>query len=100
MTISLTDSFSIARLCHSPIPRHAAVLLVALAWSNFAFCGEIHDAAEKGDLEKVRGLLKDNPALVFSKDREGRTPLILAVDYRHFGFHSTSRNTRRWWPCC
>ena len=37
---------SFSRFCHSPIPRRAAVLLVALAWSSLAFCGEIHDAAE------------------------------------------------------
>ena len=64
-----------SRLCHSPIPRRAAVMLVALAWSSLAFCGEIHDAAKDGDLEKVKALLKDNPDLVFSKDNDGATPL-------------------------
>jgi len=65
----------------------AAAMLVALAWTSLAFGGEIHDAAEKGNLEKAKALLKDNPALVFSKDREGRTPLLLAVNYREFGFY-------------
>jgi len=38
-------SRSFSRFCHSPIPRRAAVVLVALAWSSLAFGGEIHDAA-------------------------------------------------------
>ena len=47
-----------SRLCHSPILRLAAVMLVALAGSSLAFGGEIHDAAKAGDLEKVKALLK------------------------------------------
>jgi len=61
------------RLCSSPIRRRAAVLLVALAWSSLAFCGEIHQAARIGDLAKVEALLKDNPDLVFAKDKGGDT---------------------------
>jgi ankyrin repeat protein len=53
--------------------------MVALAWSSLAFCGEIHDAAKSGDLEKVKALLKGNPNLVFSKDTNGRTPLHCAA---------------------
>ncbi len=34
-----------SRLGHPPIPRRAAVMLLALAWSSLAFSGEIHDAA-------------------------------------------------------
>jgi ankyrin repeat protein len=56
-----------------------AVFLVVLAWSSLAFCGEIHDAAAAGDLEKVKALLKANPDLVFSKDNQGNTPLHRAV---------------------
>jgi ankyrin repeat protein len=64
------------RFCHSPIPRRAAVLLVALAWSSLSFCGEIHDAAKSGDVEKVKTLLKGNPDSVSSKDEHnGATPL-------------------------
>jgi len=71
---------SFSRLCHSLIPRCAAVTLVALAWSSLAFCGEIHDAVKRGDLEKVKALLKDNPNLVFSKDdSHGATPLHIAA---------------------
>jgi hypothetical protein len=45
-----------------------AVTLVALAWGNLAFCGEIHDAAKAGDLDKVKALLNANPNLISSKD--------------------------------
>jgi len=74
--------FFVNRFCHSPIFR-AAVVIVAFAWSNLAFCGEIHDAAENGNLEKVKALLKDNPDLVFSKDTNGTTPLNCAVERGH-----------------
>ena len=74
-----THSF-FSRFCHSPIPRRAAVLLVALAWSSLSFCGEIHDLAKSGDLEKVKALLKGNPDSVSSKDENyGATPLHFAA---------------------
>jgi ankyrin repeat protein len=65
--------------------RCAAVMLVALSWSSLAFCGEIHDAARDGNLEKVKALIKNNPDLVFSKDDKynGQTPLHAAVLNRH-----------------
>jgi hypothetical protein len=50
-------------------------MLIALAWSSLAFCGEIHDAIRNGDLARVQALLKDNPDLANSKDRGGRTAL-------------------------
>ncbi len=71
--------FFFSRLSHSPIPRLAVVMLVALALCRPAFSGPIHDAARNGDLEKVRALLKDNPDLVFSKDDNGKTPLHMAA---------------------
>jgi ankyrin repeat protein len=73
----------VSRLCHSPISRLAAIVLVALAWSSPAFCGEIHDAAKGGDLEKVKALLKDNSDLVNSKDDNGNTPLLWAATKGH-----------------
>jgi hypothetical protein len=48
-----------------------------------AFGQEIDDAAQNGDLEKVKALLKDNPDLVSSKDKWGRTPLHLAARNGH-----------------
>ena len=66
-----------SRRGYSPIPRRAACLLGALAWSSLAFGGEIHDAAKAGDLEKVKAVLKDNPDLVFSKDTRWRYAVAL-----------------------
>jgi len=54
---------------------YSVVLLFAMAWSNIAFCGEIHDAAKAGDLEKVKALLIANPDLVSSRDENGATAL-------------------------
>jgi|WetSurMetagenome_2_1015567.scaffolds.fasta_scaffold80716_1 uncharacterized protein len=59
--------------------RLTSVLLIVLGWSIPAFCGEIHDAARSGDLEKVKMLLNDNPELVSSKDDFGQTPLHKAM---------------------
>lgn len=59
------------------------ILLVGLAWSNFAFCGEIHDAVQIGDQAKVKVLLKANPDLVSSKDDKGWTPLHYAAKSGH-----------------
>jgi cytohesin len=80
---AMNTRFFFGRLCHSSILRRAAVMLVTLSWSSFAFCGEIHDAAKSGDLEKVKALLKDKPNLVFSKDKKGDTPLLVAVKFGH-----------------
>lgn len=55
-----------------------ALLIFALAVSatTGALWGEeIHDAARKGDLEKVRSLVEANAGLVNLKDQDGRTPL-------------------------
>jgi len=64
----------------SLISFRAALILFVLAWSNLAFCGEIHDAAKVGDLEKVKALLKDNPELVSNRDTNflNYTPLHYA----------------------
>jgi ankyrin repeat protein len=72
--------------CH--LRRHrilccAALAILALAWTSLAFCGEIHDAAAKGDLEKVKALLKDNPKLVSSRDATGETALSWAANQCH-----------------
>jgi len=66
------------------------ISLVALAWSNLALGGDIFDAADTGDLERVRSLLRINPDLVFSNDYNtgrnvstGMTPLHRAARYGH-----------------
>lgn len=56
----------------------AAMLALSLA-SRVALCGPIHDAARKGDQAKVVALLKQNPELVFSRDKFGNTPLHVAA---------------------
>lgn len=63
----------------APISQFVLVAIIALAMISPAFCGEIHDAAADGDLAKVKALLTVNPALVSSKDINGRTPLHLAA---------------------
>jgi len=63
------------RRFRSPIFRLAAVMLVVLGRSSLAYCDEIHKAVQRGDLEQVAALLKDNPDLVFSKTSTGQTPL-------------------------
>src|SRR5208283_397663 len=80
---TMNTMHSFCRRCYSIIPRLAAVMLVALAWSGLAFCGEIHDAAQSGDIAKVASLLKDNPDLVFSKGDNGATPLHNAAGKGH-----------------
>ena len=70
---------------YSRIPRRAAVMLATLAMCGLASCGRnhdlgrIHDAAQRGDLKTVKALLKGHPALVFSKDDVGNTPLHYAA---------------------
>src|SRR5471032_627403 len=55
-----------------------------LVWSNTALLGgEIHTAAARGDVEKVKALLADNPDLVSSQDEHGWTPLYFAAASGH-----------------
>jgi len=61
----------------------SAVVLVALVWSSPALCGQIHDAAANGDVEKVRALLQDDPGLIASRDDKGDTPLHRAAQNGH-----------------
>ncbi len=54
-----------------------------LVWSNLASGGEIHSAAMRGDVEKVKALLAADPDLVASKDEHGWTPLYFAAASGH-----------------
>jgi hypothetical protein len=68
--------------------RLGLALLITLPWSSPALCGEIHYAAQIGDLAKVEALLKVYPRLVFSMDIAGRktlgpTPLHVAAVHGH-----------------
>ena len=61
--------------------RVATVVLAALACAIPAFCSEINKAIEKGDLEKVKALLKADPDLITKKGGGilNQTPLQDAV---------------------
>ena len=47
--------------------------------------GNIHDAARDGKLGQVKALIKDNPDLALSRDKNGQTPLHAAVIGGHKG---------------
>ena len=46
---------------------------------SLSYAAEIHQAAQAGDLVKIRELLEKDPALVNAKDENGRTPLHWAA---------------------
>jgi ankyrin repeat protein len=76
----------LSRFCHSRILHRAAVLLVALACSGLTGCtttSAVHEASKNDDLGTVKRLLKDNPSLVSSQDKEGDTPLYTAAFWGH-----------------
>jgi ankyrin repeat protein len=89
----MTISFLLGRFFHYFKSCLLALVLFTLAWSSHscqsknhsvAYNGEIYGAVNAGDLAKVKLLLKENPQLVFSRDRDGMTPLIMAiVQYRN-----------------
>src|ERR1017187_4975811 len=67
------------------------IVLFILGSPKSAWCGEIHKAAQDGDLEKIKALLKNNPDLISAKDDRstnfftftGYTPLHLAANGGH-----------------
>lgn len=65
------------------VPFIISVLLLTLFGGKLGHAGEIHDAAAKGDIEKVATMLKANPDLVSSKDTNGWTPLNRAAKKGH-----------------
>jgi len=54
------------------------MLLLLLGGSTGAFCAPIHDAARKGDVNKIKALLQVDPKLVADQDKNGDTPLHVA----------------------
>ena len=64
---------------YRPVKRLALVAVLALACGAFAFGGPIHDAARKGDANKVKALLQQDPKLLNDKDKNGDTPLHVAA---------------------
>ncbi|HWE50573.1 MAG TPA: TonB family protein [Bryobacteraceae bacterium] len=55
------------------------VILLLMVAVIPAICGEIHDAAARGDVERVRVLLQTDPSLISSLDATGQTPLHSAA---------------------
>jgi ankyrin repeat protein len=54
------------------------VMALLLAGSTAALCGPIHEAARKGDANKIKALLQADPKLVADRDKNGDTPLHVA----------------------
>lgn len=46
-----------------------------IAFGGQGFAEEIHELAQKGNLEGVKALIEQNPKLVNARDKDGRTPL-------------------------
>ena len=46
-----------------------------ISFGGRTFADEIHDFAQKGELESVISLIEQNPELVNARDKDGRTPL-------------------------
>jgi ankyrin repeat protein len=57
------------------------VLIVSIIAASLVFSDEIHEAAKKGDLDKIQKILDEHPDLLDSPDRSGFTPLHWAVIY-------------------
>ena len=54
------------------------MLVLLFGGSTAALCGPIHDAARKGDANKIKALLQADPKLVADRDKNGDTPLHAA----------------------
>ena len=57
----------------------AALVVAVMGWCAAIQGAEIHDAAELGDLEKVKACLAKDPAQINATDAKGRTALDCAV---------------------
>src|SRR6476661_4408841 len=71
----------------SRVSRRAWLLVctIALGASTVAFCGPIHDAARKGDANKIKALLQTDPKQVSDIDKNGDTPLHVACLHGQLG---------------
>ncbi|MCP4705413.1 MAG: hypothetical protein GY865_12490 [candidate division Zixibacteria bacterium] len=54
-------------------------ILILVLFLSSTWAGEIQDAAENGELQKVKDLLRENPQLIESRDEGGHTPLLTAA---------------------
>ena len=65
------------------LPRRVALTIVlALCVSAPSFAGEIHRLVEQNDKAGMEKLLKADAELLNDRDDNGRTPLLLACEYR------------------
>lgn len=55
------------------------VIFILLFVISPAYAGDIHDAINKGDMAETKAILKDNPGSLHATDKDGRTPLHLAI---------------------
>ena len=66
------------------IAKRATISLIILfSLMTRAWCAPIHSAAEKGDLDKVKSILKEKPEQAGTEDPFGRTALHLAAGWGH-----------------
>ena len=65
--------------CVGPETRVAVFAVLILGIASTAFGGPIHDAARKGDVNKIKLLLQQDAKLVNEKDKNGDTPLHVAA---------------------
>jgi len=63
--------------------RISIILLAICVFVLPALSQEIFDAAQKGDLEKVKALVQKNPDLVKATNNDDDTPLHIAADAGH-----------------
>jgi ankyrin repeat protein len=64
---------------HLSVMRLAFFAVLVVSFSATAFGGPIHDAARKGDANKIKALLQQDSKLVSDKDNNGDTPLHVAA---------------------
>ncbi|MGB8951355.1 MAG: ankyrin repeat domain-containing protein [Candidatus Aminicenantales bacterium] len=61
------------------------IFLAMIIFSAEAYAGDIHDAAKKGDLERVKALVAKDPECVSAKTERGTTPLHYACMSKNLG---------------
>jgi len=62
----------------------ASIVMVVLLSAGLAFAAPIHDAAAKGDYNKVESLLRTGVA-VDTQNERGQTAMNIAAGYGHYG---------------
>jgi ankyrin repeat protein len=73
----------LVRRCASTL-RYLLLLLIFAAVS-LANADPVHDAARKGDLNKLKELVQADPSVVSSVDKMGKTPLHIAAASNQLG---------------